>query len=66
MIEKGMKLLKNILEKRNVEFYWKNYRRLERLLFKWDINKKQPLTLMELREISTFAMSFTGGSIPNN
>ena len=64
MIEKGMKLLKNTLEKRNVDIYWKNYARLERMLSNWDVKKSKALSLLELREFGNFALSFTGGLIP--
>ena len=63
MIEKGMKLLKNTLEKRNVDIYWKNYARLERMLSNWDV-KKSKAFLLELRDFGNFALSFTGGLIP--
>ena len=58
-----MKMVKESLEKRNVEVFWKNFARLERYLSKWSesVSKKKPLTMRELQDFVDFSLNFTSG-----
>ena len=68
MIDKGMKLLKENLERRNVELYWKNFARLQRKLSQWSesVTKKKPLTMKELNDFLDFSLAFTAGHWAEN
>ena len=55
-VKEGMMLLDDVIEKRKVRLYRKNYQRLQKLLESWKKNLEQnlPLSNMETKCFSAF------------